>query len=241
MEQEFRSARELQQVLIPEALPSLPGFSLTSAYLPAHEVGGDFFQLIPMEVDGSTLVVLGDVSGKGLKAAMAVSFIVGAVRALANLVPSPAQLLEELNGRLVNRLQGGFATCLAMRIDRDGKCVIASAGHPAPFLNRVELELPGAMPLGLVPGAEYEETAIPLGIGDHCFLYTDGLLEARNQTGELFGYDRLRKLLSTLPNATKAAGAAVKFGQDDDITVVTLTRVAFATETPALQALEQAG
>jgi len=241
MEQEFRSARELQQVLIPETLPPLPGFALTSAYLPAHEVGGDFFQLIPMEADGSTLVVMGDVSGKGLKAAMAVSFIVGAVRALANLVSSPAQLLEELNGRLVNRLQGGFATCLAMRIDRDGNCLIASAGHPAPFLNRVEMELPGALPLGVVAAANYEQTAIPLGIGDHCFLYTDGLLEARNEDGELFGFDRLRRLLSTQPTATKAAGAAVKFGQDDDITVVTLTRVAVAAETPALHAVKQAG
>jgi hypothetical protein len=233
MEQEFRSARALQQVLIPETHSEIPGFALTSAYLPAHEVGGDFFQFIPMAADGSTLVVLGDVSGKGLKAAMAVSFIVGAVRALANLVPEPSQLLTELNGRLCGRLQGGFATCLAMRVDRDGNCVIAAAGHPSPYINKEELELPGAFPLGLVPSAQYEESALSLAVGDHCVLYTDGLLEARRPTGELYGFERLQKLIAGRPNATQAAAAAVKFGQDDDITVLTFTRVADAAPSPA--------
>jgi Stage II sporulation protein E (SpoIIE) len=233
MEQEFRSARALQQVLIPETHSEIPGFALTSAYLPAHEVGGDFFQLIPMGTEGATLVVLGDVSGKGLKAAMAVSFIVGAVRALASLVPGPAQLLTELNDRLCGRLQGGFATCLAMRVDRNGGYVIASAGHPPPYINKEELELPGAFPLGLVPSAQYEESAVSLATGDHCILYTDGLLEARSETGELFGFERLGKLFAGRPNAAQAAAAAVKFGQDDDITVLTLTRVVAAAAYPA--------
>jgi hypothetical protein len=243
MEQEFRSARELQQVLIPETLPALPGFSVTSAYLPAQEVGGDFFQIIPMDgtAEGSTLVVLGDVSGKGLKAAMAVSFIVGAVRALANLVPSPAQLLTELNRRLCDRLQGGFATCLVLRVGAQGQCVVASAGHPAPFVNGREINLPGAFPLGLIPEALYDETAFQLKVGQHCALYTDGLLEARSPAGELFGYERLWKLLAGRPSAAKAAEAAVQFGQDDDITVVTLTRTPAVAESPALQAAQQAG
>jgi hypothetical protein len=138
IEQEFKNARELQQVLVPEALPSLPGFAITSAYRPAQEVGGDFFQIIPLE-GGSTLVILGDVSGKGLKAAMAVSLIVGAARMVAEFTSSPAEILAGLNRRLDGRLQGGFATCIAMRLDPDGNCTIASAGHPAPFLNKREL------------------------------------------------------------------------------------------------------
>ena len=232
LEQEFESARELQRVLIPETLPTVPGYLLTSGYLPAQQVGGDFFQIIPLDKTGplegnrlgSTLVVVGDVSGKGLKAAMAVSFIVGAVRALANILPGPGQLLSELNQRLISRLQGGFATCIILLLHEDGKCVIASAGHPAPFLNDADLSLQGAFPLGLFPDVVYDETTIHLKPGDRCTLYTDGLLEARSADGELYGFDRLLALLSTRPNAAQAVDAAVEFGQDDDITVVTLTR-----------------
>jgi hypothetical protein len=121
LEQELKSARELQQILIPETLPELPGFAVTSAYRPAQEVGGDFFQIIPLEGEfaGSTLILLGDVSGKGLKAAMTVSLIVGAARTLAKFAPQPADLLAELNVRLYGRLQGGFTTCLAMRLSPD--------------------------------------------------------------------------------------------------------------------------
>lgn len=233
LEQEFKNARELQQVLVPEALPSLAGFALTSAYRPAQEVGGDFFQIIPLE-GGSTLVILGDVSGKGLKAAMAVSLIVGAARMVAEFTSSPAEILAGLNRRLDGRLQGGFATCIAMRLDSDGKCTLASAGHPAPFLNKKELSLPGALPLGITPTSHYEETTVRLAAGDHFALYTDGLLEARSFSGELYGFDRLESLLSTRPNAAQATEAAVNFGQDDDITVLTLTRLATGEESTAM-------
>jgi len=170
LEQEIQNARELQQVLVPETLPALPGFTLTSAYRPAQEVGGDFFQIIPLE-GGATLVILGDVSGKGLRAAMAVSLIVGAVRALASLIPGPAQLLTELNQRLYGRLQGGFATCVAMRLDPEGVCHVASAGHPAPFLNDRELNLPGALPLGIAANTSYEEATVQLSTGDQFALH----------------------------------------------------------------------
>jgi hypothetical protein len=227
LEQEFKSARELQQVLIPETLPSLPGFAMTSSYRPAQEVGGDFFQIIPLEGEfkGSTLILLGDVSGKGLRAAMAVSLIVGAVRTLAKFAPHPSEILTELNQRLVGRLPSGFATCLALRVGADGHCAMASAGHPAPFLNRRELKLPGALPLGIVQSAIYEETEFDLREGDHFALYTDGLLEARSSDGEIFSFQRLDELFSTTPDAAKATDAAVSFGQDDDITVLTLTRL----------------
>jgi serine phosphatase RsbU (regulator of sigma subunit) len=227
LEQEMKSARELQRVLIPEALPELPGFAVSSSYRPAQEVGGDFFQIIPLdgEFSGSTLILVGDVSGKGLRAAMTVSLIVGTVRTLAKFVPAPAEFLSELNQRLYGRLQGGFTTCLAMRLDGYGRCTIASAGHPAPLLNQREIELPGALPLGIMLGQLYPERQLQLEEGDHIALYTDGLIEARNVHGELFSFDRLHTLFASRTCAADACEAAVSFGQDDDITVLTLTRL----------------
>jgi Stage II sporulation protein E (SpoIIE) len=232
LEREFQNARELQQILVPETLPAIPGFTLTSAYRPAQEVGGDFFQIIPLEgaLQGSTLIVLGDVSGKGLQAAMTVSLIVGAVRTLAKFSPQPAQMQAEINQRLHGRLQGGFATCIAVLLNPDGSCMLASAGHPAPFLNQRELDLPGALPLGLDLGATYQQVPLQLREGDHFSLYTDGLLEARNQSGELYGFERLEVLFGTRPSASQASEEAVAFGQEDDVTVLTLTRLAAGQE-----------
>ncbi|HEY2861933.1 MAG TPA: SpoIIE family protein phosphatase, partial [Terracidiphilus sp.] len=192
LEQELASARELQQVLIPEKPPTLPGFTMSSAYHPALEVGGDFFQVIPLDgpAPGSTLIVLGDVSGKGLRAAMAVSLIVGAVRTLAETTSSPAEILAGLSRRLYGRLQDGFTTCLALRLDADGKCTISSAGHPPPYINDTEADLPGALPLGIDPSTVYDETTLLIRPGDRCALYTDGLLEARSASGEIFSFER---------------------------------------------------
>jgi Stage II sporulation protein E (SpoIIE) len=129
-----------------------------------------------------------------------------------------------------SRLRGAFVTCIAFRIDAGGNCALASAGHPAPFLNGKEIALPGALPLGLSGTASYEERALRLNVGDHFVLYTDGLLEARSTSGELFGFDRVDALLATGPDASRAAEAAVTFGQDDDITVLTFTRLAVEQE-----------
>jgi hypothetical protein len=225
LEQELENARELQRVLVPEALPTIPGFNLTSAYRPDREVGGDFFQIIALE-NNSTLVVLGDVSGKGLRAAMAVSLIVGAIRTLAESTSSPADLLARLNRHLYGHLQGGFATCIAARLDPGAVCTVASAGHPGPFINGREVELPGALPVGLSLGTVYHEMRIDLEAATHLALYTDGLLEARNASGELYGFTRMQKLFSTSPTAAQATEAAMQFGQNDDITVLTLTRLA---------------
>jgi serine phosphatase RsbU (regulator of sigma subunit) len=224
LEQEFKSARELQASLIPATLPPLPGFALTSAYRPAFEVGGDFFQIIPLGGD-STLVILGDVSGKGLKAALTVSLIVGAARMLAESTSNPAEILAGLNRSLHGHLQGGFATCIVLRVQRDGSCAASSAGHPAPFLNDREASIQGALPLGLFPVVTYEQTLFSLDTGDRLALYTDGLLEARRASGELYSFDRLKALFATRPTAEEATQAAVAFGQDDDITVLILARL----------------
>lgn len=227
LEQELLDARELQRVLIPETQRTLPGFDLTSSYLPAAEVGGDFFQLIPADsgIGGSTLVVVGDVSGKGLKAAMSVAMIVGSVRTLAETTSSPSEILAGINRRICGRMPDGFVTCLIMRLAPDGDCVLANAGHPPPFLNQRQMDVPGALPLGVIPDIAYDEFRIRLQQNDHMTLYTDGLLEARSATGELYGFERTYALFSTRPNAAEATQAAVEFGQDDDITVLTLTRL----------------
>jgi hypothetical protein len=141
LDEEYRNAQETQQVLVPESLPEVPGYAVSGAYRPAQVVGGDFFQIVPL-CDGDTLAVVGDVSGKGLKAAMTVSLIVGALRSLADSTSDPAEILSGLNRRLYGRLQNGFATCVALRISPGGVCVLANAGHLGPFLNSRELELP---------------------------------------------------------------------------------------------------
>jgi len=229
LEQEMQSAREIQQVLIPETLPSLEGYAITSAYTPAQEVGGDFFQILAGP-DGSTIVALGDVSGKGLKAAMNVSMIVGVMRAEAANTTSPREILTALNRCLAGRMQGGFATGLVFRLDPDGTVVFANAGHLPPYLNGLEFLLEPSLPLGLVSQADYSELKVRLHPGDQLSFYTDGLLEARNASGELYGFERLNALFAGRPTAQQASETAVAFGQEDDITVLTLTRLAAGEE-----------
>jgi serine phosphatase RsbU (regulator of sigma subunit) len=151
--------------------------------------------------------------------------IVGVLRALADDNSNPGDMMEALNRCLCGRMHGGFATCLILRLDPDGTVTFANAGHLPPFLNQKEVMLEGTLPLGLASSAYYGEVAMQLHPGDHLSLYTDGLLEARNATGELFGFERLHSLLAARPTAQQATEAAVIFGQDDDITVLTLTRL----------------
>jgi Stage II sporulation protein E (SpoIIE) len=229
LEQEMKSAQEIQQVLIPETLPSLPGYAVTSAYQPAQEVGGDFFQILP-NPDGSVIVALGDVSGKGLKAAMNVAMIVGVLRAEAGTTSSPAEILIALNRCMTGRMQGGFATGIVFRMDPDGTITLANAGHLPPFFNGKEYPLEASLPLGLIHYTHYTEGSVSLRPGDELSFYTDGLLEARNSEGELFGFDRLHSLFAARPSAQQATEAAIQFGQEDDITVLTLTRLAAGVE-----------
>ena len=153
------------------------------------------------------------------------SLIVGTLRTLAESHSSPAGILTGLNRRLHGRLRGGFATCFVLKLHVDGSCAMANAGHPAPFINKMEVELAGALPLGIIPESKYEEYTAKLGVGDHIVLYTDGLLEARTRSGELFGFERLSELIARRPNAEQATEVAQEFGQEDDITVLTVTRL----------------
>lgn len=224
IEMELKSARELQSVLIPEELPEIAGYAIASVYQPAQEVGGDFFQIIPLE-DESTLVILGDVSGKGLKAAMNVSLIVGTLRTLADFDSNPASMMKGLNRRLLGRLQNGFVTAMIFKLDHSGRCTMANAGHLEPFLNKTELPVDGSLPLGMVADAVYEQQSFLLNEGDRLTIYTDGVLEARDAGRELYGFERMRTLLGEGPSAKVIAETARAFGQEDDITVLTIHRL----------------
>jgi len=223
LEGEVAAAKEVQEVLLPEQIEAVPGFTVDSAYQPAQQVGGDFFQILPAD-KGGMLVVVGDVAGKGLPAAMLVSVLVGAIRGVAEYTCDPAELLSNLNDRLVGRGGGGFSTALVGLIRADGRVSIANAGHLSPYLDGREVELYGALPLGVETDAHYETSQFYLAPGSRLTFYSDGVVEAQNQKGELFGFERGREL-STQP-AAAIVEAAKKFGQADDITVVAITRQA---------------
>ena len=229
MEMEVRSAREVQQVLVPETVPPVPGFAIDSVYKPAAELGGDFFQVIALP-DTSTLIVVGDVSGKGLKAGMTVSLIVGSLRTLADYTQQPAEILEGLNRRLFGRVQDGFATCVVLRLETNGEATIANAGHLAPFRDGEELPLRGSLPLGISPDTVYEDLVFRLQEAETLTLYTDGIIEARNATRELFGFERIQRLAQDKKSAEQIVEAACAFGQEDDITVLSIRRLAAAEE-----------
>ena len=137
---EMESAHTVQQVLIPTEIPIVPGFDMQCVYKPAGQVGGDFFQILAVK-DGSVVAVIGDVSGKGMPAAMTVSLLVGTVRTLAHYTQSPSEILAAMNQRMLARSSGGFTTCLVLRCDADGKLTMANAGHIAPYLAGKELPL----------------------------------------------------------------------------------------------------
>jgi len=226
MAAELAAGRAVQQVLIPEETPTIPGFDIQSVYRPFGEVGGDFFQVLPVKSGsdaGGVLVIIGDVSGKGLSAAMTVSLLVGTVRTLAHYTQSPGEILAAMNQRMLARSSGGFTTCLVLRADADGKLTAANAGHIAPYLAGRELPLENGLPLGLSAEAAYVESTFQLAAGEQLTLLTDGVVEARDKSGALFGFERAAAL-STEP-AEAIAQAAQAFGQDDDITALTLQRM----------------
>ena len=218
---ELEAARSVQQILIPDEMPTVPGFELRSIYNPAGEVGGDFFQIVPI-ADGRVLIAIGDVSGKGMPAAMTVSLLVGTFRTLAHYTSNPGEILSAMNQRMLARSHGGFTTCLVLRADADGKLTAANAGHIPPCVNGHELVLENGLPIGIAAGITYPETTFTLPHSARLTLITDGVLEATNPfTKELFGFDRTAAI--STQSAEEIALAARQFGQEDDITVLTLT------------------
>jgi serine phosphatase RsbU (regulator of sigma subunit) len=204
-------------------LPDIPGLRLNAVYLPATEVGGDFYQIFP-QPDNSTLLVIGDVSGKGLRAAMTGTLVLGALRSLAQETLSPAQMLHRLNQQLATASSGGFVTCLILAITPAGTATLANAGHIPPYCNGDECKSDSALPLGLAATAEYTESTLHLAPGDTLTLLSDGVVEAQSPTGELYGFERTAAISNQ--SAEEIARAAQQFGQEDDITVLTVRRLA---------------
>ncbi len=223
LEGEMAAAREVQRVMVPEKLPQVPGYVVESVYRPAAEVGGDFFQVIPLK-NRRILIITGDVSGKGVSAAMIVSMIVGMLSIVRGFTEDPAEILAELNRRLYGRTHGGFVTCLAVRLEDGGNIALANAGHPPPYLNGSEVPFPGSMPLGLVETATYPQTGLEMRAGDRVVLLTDGVVEARNEQDELFGFSRVESLLREGTSVHAVAEAAQRHGQNDDLTVISIVR-----------------
>jgi hypothetical protein len=218
---ELDAARVIQQRLVPATLPEIAGYEIEAAYFPAEVVGGDFYQVLEAKGDAK-LVVVGDVSGKGLKAAMTGTLAMGALRALATEVMGPGALLMRLNRQIAETHDEGFITCVCARITPQGEVTVANAGHLPPYLNGEEMLLEPDLPLGIATEEKYVEHAFRLEPGDHLTLLSDGVVEARDARGMLFGFERTRAI-SAQP-ASAIAAAALEFGQEDDITVLTLTR-----------------
>ena len=222
---EMDSARAVQASLLSTNTLDQAGYRAEAVYQPALEVGGDFYELIALP-DGAMLVVAGDVSGKGLQAAMVVALALGALRNRHS--STPAGLLAEMNGSLVQRRSGGFVTCSVVRLDPDGRVTIASAGNPPPFVTgphrkAVELAVPPGLPLGITLEAVFEEATEQLAPGEQLVLVSDGVVEAENANRELFGFDRTREI--SIKSALEIADVAKAWGQTDDITVVTVRRI----------------
>jgi hypothetical protein len=226
---EISAARSVQALLIPTQLPSNRNFMLESAYLPVNGVGGDFFQVLPLK-DDSLLIVVGDVSGKGLQAAMNSSTLVGALR--NELSHDPATVLKHLNHVLIGAVASPgtamkeldcapcYATCLCAKIYPDGTTTIANAGHLSPYRDGREVSLSPSLPLGVIAESQYEQTTFQLNRGDRLVFLSDGVVEAQNAEGELFGFERTQQVSNE--SARYIAQTAKHFGQTDDITVLSI-------------------
>lgn len=215
---ELQAASTVQQLLLQSASRSTPGFQVDSVYLPASEVGGDFFFVSPAP-DGSLTAIVGDVSGKGLPAAMRVAMILGALHSETS--HNPSDILSSLNNALIAQGRLGFTTACCIHISLSGEYTLANAGHISPYISGREVETPPALPLGIIPEQKYELVRGCLAHSERLVMLSDGVLEARAHTGELYGFQRLPGL--TMKTAQEIADTAQRFGQEDDITVLTLT------------------
>jgi PAS domain S-box-containing protein len=239
IEQELRIARLIQQTLLPKTLPKLSGYDIAAYYQPAREVGGDFYDLFELE-DGRLGLVVGDVTDKGIPAALVMATTRTMLRVSAQRLFPPAEVLKRANEALVADIPPNmFITCLYAILDTEsGRLVYANAGHDLPYLRHngsdVEELRARGMPLGLMPGMEYEEKETTLERGESVLFYSDGLVEAHDPHHEMFGFPRLQGLVGThhpdgpslidflLSELTNFTGEG--WEQEDDITLVTLER-----------------
>ena len=244
VEQELRVARSIQQASLPKEVPTLENWQITPYYQPAREVGGDFYDLFELE-DGRVTVVMGDAAGKGIPAALVVSATSSVLRAVAQALgsSSPSEVLAQVNETLFARIPPNmFVTCFYAILDpKNGSMNYANAGHDLPYLwhgsDCEELRARG-MPLGLMAGMSYEQKKIELDAGEGVLFYSDGLVEAHDAKGEMFGFPRLRALVAEHGENRSLGNFLMEelysfvgegWEQEDDITLLTLERSATRT------------
>src|ERR671913_2213415 len=240
IEQELSVARRIQQASLPNVVPELEGWQISPYYQPAREVGGDFYDFHPLS-DGRLGLVVGDATGKGVPAALVMSTTLGMLRAVTQASDySPGEVLQRVNEALATRIPANmFVTCFYGVLDpRTGSFAYANAGHDLPYVRRggeAEELMARGMPLGLMLGMGYEEKEIILGAGDRALFYSDGLVEAHNPEGEMFGFPRLQALVADHAEGEPLVDFLMeelysftgeRWEQEDDITLVTLQRVA---------------
>ena len=238
-EHELRVAHLIQQTLLPKSVPELEGYQIAAYYQPAREVGGDFYDFLELE-DGCLGLVVGDATGEGVPAALVMANTQSALRAVARREGiTPGQVLAEVNEVLYAYISPNmFVTCFYCILDpKSGTLSYANAGHDLPYLHRdgaaEELRATG-MPLGLMPGMRYEEKETILEAEDKVLFYSDGLVEAHDPKGEMFGFPRLRALVAEHAEEERPLGEFLMeelysfvgqgWEQEDDITLLTLER-----------------
>jgi serine phosphatase RsbU (regulator of sigma subunit) len=243
VEQELRVARSIQQASLPNEVPELEGWEVVPHYQPAREVGGDFYDFHLLS-EGRLGVVVGDATGKGVPAALVMSTTCGMLQAVSQALDSssPGEVLSRVNETLLARIPPNmFVTCFyAILEPESGRLSYANAGHDLPYLRRrgggdaEELRARG-MPLGLMPGMGYEEKKTTLEAGEAALLYSDGLVEAHDPKGEMFGFPRLRALVAEHGEERSLGEFLMEelysfvgegWEQEDDITLLTLRRSA---------------
>ena len=240
VDQELRVARRIQHTSLPEEVPQLKGWQISPYYQPAREVGGDFYDFHLLS-EGRLGLVVGDATGKGVPAALVMSTTCGMLQLAAQDLESssPSEVLRRVNEALLARIPSNmFVTCFYAILDPEsGHLRYANAGHDLPYLRRrsgecEELRARG-MPLGLMPGMSYEEKEIEVDVGEGVFFYSDGLVEAHDPKGEMFGFPRLRALIAEWGEEESIGDFLIKelysfvgegWEQEDDITLLTLER-----------------
>ena len=236
IKQEMRVAQVIQQNFLPKELPDLPGWEFAAHYQPAREVGGDFYDFI--QLPGALGIAVGDVTDKGVPAAMMMAATRSVLRAAAPRLISPGEVLERVNEVLCPDMPPKmFVTCLYGVLDPEsGQLRFANAGHDLPYVKTadgvVELRARG-MPLGLMPDMPYEEKDATLEPGDSVLLHSDGVVEAHDPEREMFGFPRLKETMADAPGGRHLIDRVLRdlesftgpgAEQEDDITMVTLRR-----------------
>ena len=251
IEQELRTAQEIQHTFLPKEVPAPSGWQLVPFYQSAREVGGDFYDFLPF-ADGRLGIVIGDVTDKGVPAALVMTAARTMLRTAAQEQASPAEVLARVNDLLFNDIPPGmFVTCFYALLDpANGQMRFANAGNEPPFRqtpgSAVELWATG-MPLGMMPGMSYEEYETVIAPGESLLFYSDGLVEAHNQRREMFGFARLQSLLAGQREETSLVDTLLEelqrftgdgWEQEDDVTLLALHR-AVVQEAPALVNLQE--